>query len=60
MSSYMGTPISSACCSAACSATLAPPCVRVGVDVVAAAIGAISIYEYVRNIQYPIESQSFE
>jgi hypothetical protein len=40
--SYIGTPISSAYCSAACKATLAPLCVRVGTDVVAAAVGAIS------------------
>jgi hypothetical protein len=40
--SYMGTPISSACCSAACKATLAPFCVRVGNDAVAAVDGAMT------------------
>jgi hypothetical protein len=49
--SYIGTPISSACCSAACRATLAPLCVRVGTDVVAAAVGAISKCRYCECIQ---------
>jgi hypothetical protein len=39
---YIGTPISCACCSAACMATLAPFCVRLGIDIVAAAVGAMS------------------
>jgi hypothetical protein len=43
LSTYIGTPISCACCSAACKATLAPLCVKVGNDAVAAADGAISL-----------------
>jgi hypothetical protein len=49
--SYMGTPMSSACCSAACKATLAPLCVRVGTDAVAAAVGAMSNCPYRERIQ---------
>jgi hypothetical protein len=51
MSSYIGTPISSACCSAACNATLAPFCVRVGTDVVADAVGAMPDLRCFRYIQ---------
>jgi hypothetical protein len=36
---YIGTPNSTACCSAACRATRAPLCVRVGSEAVAAAVG---------------------
>jgi hypothetical protein len=38
---YIGTPISTACCSAASNATRAPLCVKVGSEAVAAAVGAI-------------------
>lgn len=38
---YIGTPISIACCSAACTATRAPPCVRVGSEIVADIAGAM-------------------
>jgi hypothetical protein len=38
---YIGTPISMACCSAACRATRAPLCVKLGTEAVAAAVGDI-------------------
>ena len=40
----MGTPFSSACCSAACRATRAPLCVSVGTAAVADAVGVILRY----------------
>jgi hypothetical protein len=43
VSTYIGTPISEACFSAACRATLAPFCVSVGNVAVAAAVGAMLI-----------------
>jgi hypothetical protein len=50
-STDIGTPMSTAYCSAACSATLAPLCVRVGNEAVASAVGAISkcVYANIRK-----------
>jgi hypothetical protein len=48
---YMGTPFSSACCSAACKATRAPLCVSVGTAAVADAVGVILRYVCPSNIE---------
>lgn len=47
----IGTPISSACCSAACEATRAPLCVSVSEEAVAATVGVISRLGCPRYIQ---------
>jgi hypothetical protein len=47
---YIGTPTSSACCSAACRATRAPLCVNVGTAAVADAVGVILKYVCSNNM----------
>jgi hypothetical protein len=47
----MGTPFSSACCSAACRATRAPLCVRVGTAAVADAVGVMLKYVFSSNME---------
>jgi hypothetical protein len=49
--SYIGTPTSIACCSAACRATRAPLWVSVGNAVVAEAVGVILEYELRINME---------
>jgi hypothetical protein len=48
---YMGTPTSSACCSAACRATRAPLCVSVGTAAVADAVGVMLKYVCSSNME---------
>jgi hypothetical protein len=47
----MGTPTSSACCSAACRATRAPLCVSVGTAAVADAVGVMLKYVCSSNME---------
>lgn len=49
--SYIGTPTSIACCSAACRATRAPLCVNVGTAAVADAVGDMLKYVCRSNME---------